>query len=187
MDHKTIPGGSVIITSYPKELVATPEYLAEMGLKPQRPVHMTVAHTNEDLLRQMSANLKTQDNSATQDPMFVVYEKLLIVGLEDGYQESWSWITDDDGDTEEADSDLVPVLTKLHDDCEPLVIGSRTYRKIGIKYVDKFCAAFLTRKGAEDYIACNGHNLTQPFIFVHSMHRNAEMIAVRNFFMQREG
>lgn len=116
-----------------------------------RAINADVEPTNEDLLRQMSANLKTQDNSATQDPMFVVYEKLLIVGLEDGYQESWSWITDDDGDTEEADSDLVPVLTKLHDDCEPLVIGSRTYRKIGIKYVDKFCAAFLTRKGAEDY------------------------------------
>ena len=138
-----------------------------------------------DLLRQMSENLKTQDNAGTADPIFVVYERLMIVGLEDGYQESWSWITDDDGDTTEADDDLVPILTKLHDDCEPLVIGSRTYRKIGIKYVDKFCAAFLTRKGAENYLAINKHNLTAPFIYVESMFRNAEMIAVRNFFQTR--
>ena len=138
-----------------------------------------------DLIRQMSENLKTQDNAGTADPIFVVYERLMIVGLEDGYQESWSWITDDDGDTTEADDDLVPILTKLHDDCEPLVIGSRTYRKIGIKYVDKFCAAFLTRKGAENYLAINKHNLTAPFIYVESMFRNAEMIAVRNHFMSK--
>jgi len=184
------PGGSVIITSYPKELVATPEYLDEMGLKPQsaEPVHMTVAHTNEDLLRQMSANLKTQDNAATQDPLFVVFQKQRVDGLESGYEDFWIWVSDSDGDYEEADKDTAVVLNRLRNDGdEPLVIGGRTFRRVGCKYIDWFCAAFLTRKGAEDYIACNGHNLKQPFIFVHSMHRNAEMIAVRNFFMQREG
>ena len=43
--------------------------------------------------------------------------------------------------------------------------------------------ACLTRQGAEDYIACNGHNLTKPYIYVESLYRNAEMIALRYHLM----
>ena len=35
----------------------------------------------------------------------------------------------------------------------------------------------------EAFIARNGHNLTNPYIYVESLHRNAEMIALRNHLM----
>lgn len=187
MDTKEPTDGKVIVTSYPKELIATPEYLAEMGAKPQNadPVYVTAAPTNDDLLRQMSENLKTQDNLATQDPLYVVYEKLMITGLEDGYSDFWAWITDDNKDHDEADADMMKVLDQLLENDEPLIIGSRTYRRIGCKYVDKFASAFLTRKAAEDYIVYNSHHLEQPYIFVESLDRNPELAAVRNHFMSK--
>ena len=143
------------------------------------------AGIDADTLRAMTANIRTQYNAGTADPMFVVFEKQLIAGVGDGFAEDWMWVTADDGEHSEADHEMAVILDRLRDDGEPLVIGRRTYEKLGIKRVDKFCAAFLTRKGAEDYLASNGHNLKQPFIYVHGMYRNAEMIAVRNFFLTR--
>jgi hypothetical protein len=140
----------------------------------------------QDQLSQMSANLKTQDNAGTADPMFVVFQKQLVSGLESGYEDFWLWVSDDDGDYEEAAKDAAVVLARLHAEGGPLVIGARTYRRTGCKYIEKFCAAFLTQKGADDYLSWNGHNLTQPYVYVHGMYRNAEMIAVRNYFMGKE-
>jgi hypothetical protein len=78
------------------------------------------------------------------------------------------------------------VLSRLHEEGGPLTIGARTYRRTGCKYVDKFASAFFTRKAAEEYIECNGHHLEQPFIFVESLDRNAELAAVRKYFMDKE-
>ena len=147
---------------------------------------LRTVYTNDDLLRQMSANLKTQDNAGTADPMFVVFQKQLVAGLESGYEDFWLWVSDDDGDYEEADKETAVVLARLHEEGRPLVIGDRTYRRTGCKYIEKFCAAFFTQNGADDYLAWNGHNLKQPYVYVHGMYRNAEMIAVRNFFLTRE-
>lgn len=150
---------------------------------------MTNANTQSDIdaetLRTMGANIRTQYNAGTADPMFVVFQKKMVAGLESGYEDFWLWVSNDDGDYEEADAETAVVLKRLHDEGGPLVIGARTYKRTGCRWIDIFCAAFLTQKGAEDYLACNGHNLKQPFIYVHGMYRNAEMIAVRNFFLTR--
>lgn len=148
---------NVIVMAVPKSLQATPEYLSELGysteeigeLSREQPVTIIPVYGSDYLLRQMSANLKTQDNLRTAEPIYIVYEKMMIVGLEDGYSDFWAWITDDSGEHEEADSDMMKVLDNLLDNDEPLVIGSRTYRRIGCKYVDKFASAFFTRKAAE--------------------------------------
>ena len=141
------------------------------------------AAIDADTLRAVTANIRTQYNAGTADPMFVVFQKKMVAGLESGYEDFWIWVSDDDGYYEEADAETAVVLKRLHDEGGPLIIGSRTYKRTGCRWIDMFCAAFLTQKGAEDYLACNGHNLKQPFIYVHGMYRNAEMIAVRNFFL----
>ena len=150
---------------------------------------MTNATTQSDIdaetLRTMGANIRTQYNAGTADPMFVVFQKKMVTGLESGYEDFWIWVSDDNGDYEEADADTAVVLKRLFDAGDPLIIGGRTYKRMGCRWIDMFCAAFLTQKGAEDYLVCNGHNLKQPFIYVHGMYRNAEMIAVRNFFLTR--
>ena len=172
-------------TKEPKSIADGLHHNWELGSGGAGPITLGTYSPQQDLLSQMSANLKTQDNLRTAEPIYIVYEKLMIVGLEDGYSDFWAWITDDSGEHEEADSDLMKVLDNLLENDEPLIIGSRTYRRIGCKYVDKFASAFFTRKAAEEYIECNGHHLEQPFIFVESLDRNPELAAVRKYFMSK--
>ena len=51
------------------------------------------------------------------------------------------------------------------------------------KITNQFESAFLTRKGAEDYIKIQGHNMCKPFIYVEGLFRNYEMQEVRNILM----
>lgn len=173
-------------TKEPKRVADVLHHNWELGSGGAGPITLGTYSPQQDLLSQMSANLKTQDNAGTADPMFVVFQKQLVAGLESGYEDFWMWVSDDDGDYEEADKETAVVLARLHEEGGPLVIGARTYRRTGCKYIEKFCAAFFTQKGADDYLAWNGHNLTQPYVYVHGMYRNAEMIAVRNYFMGKE-
>ncbi len=83
-----------------------------------------------------------------------------------------------------ADDDEAKVLEKLLDDGRELSIGGVTFQRVWYKIMSRFVTACLTRKGAEDYIARNGHNLTKPYIYVESLHRNEEMIALRNHLME---
>ena len=41
--------------------------------------------------------------------------------------------------------------------------------------------ACLTEMGANAYLKADGHNLNEPYIYVHSLNRNEEMIGLRNF------
>jgi len=79
---------------------------------------MTNATTQSDIdaetLRTMGANIRTQYNAGTADPMFVVFQKKMVAGLESGYEDFWLWVSDDDGDYEEADAETAVVLKRLH-------------------------------------------------------------------------
>lgn len=46
---------------------------------------------------------------------------------------------------------------------------------------DEFVTVCFTYQGCKDYLAVNGHNLNQPFIYVHSLFRNSEMLSIREF------
>ena len=83
-----------------------------------------------------------------------------------------------------ADDDEAKVLDKLLDDDRELSIGGVTYQRVWYRIVPRFVTACLTRNGAEAFIARNGHNLTKPYIYVESLHRNEEMIALREHLMK---
>jgi hypothetical protein len=126
--------------------------------------------------------LRTQDNAFTAEPLFVVFEEHRVYGIEPQYTDDFEWFQADDHSIA-ADSDEVKILERLRTDGRPLSIGGFDFVRIGYKAVRKFATACLTRQGAEDYIACNGHNLTKPYIYVESLYRNAEMLALRNHLM----
>ena len=137
-----------------------------------------------DQLSKLRTELQTQDNAITADPLFVVFQEERIFGVSQDYQtDGYTWVGEDDSAVT-ADDDEAKVLDKLLDDDRELSIGGVTYQRVWYRIVPRFVTACLTRKGAEDYIARNGHNLTRPYIYVESLHRNEEMIALRNHLME---
>ena len=92
--------------------------------------------------------INTQDNRATEDPLFCVFEKERIYGLHGDYSDRFEY----DKET-----------------------GEKVY------YVerDKFVNAHFTEAAAKEHIRINGHNLKSPFVYVTSMWRCPEMIAIR--------
>ena len=134
-------------------------------------------------LEALRTELRTQDNAITADPLFVVFQEERVYGVSQDYQTNgYTWVGVDDSSVT-ADDDEAKVLDKLLDDGRELSIGRVTFDRVWYRIVPRFVTACLTRKGAEDHIARNGHNLTKPYIYVESMYRNEEMLALRNHLM----
>ncbi|EBU7576468.1 hypothetical protein DK674_16345 [Salmonella enterica subsp. enterica serovar Newport] len=120
-------------------------------------------------------NILTQDNRITSDPMFCVYQKREIVVDADYDYDRIVWI-DEDGN--EANERQRMRLELLHENFrEP----PEKWRRVALKEIDDFVTCCFTEQGCKDYLACNGHNLRLPFIYVKSGFRNAEFISVRNW------
>ncbi len=102
-------------------------------------------------LSDIAHELKTQDNRLTENPLFCVFEKERVYGIDPSFSDYY--------DLDER--------------------GKKVY------YVerDMFVSAHFTAKAAEKYIKENKHNLEQPFLYVSSMHRCPEMIAIRKALM----
>ena len=136
-------------------------------------------------LTALSTELRTQDNAITADPLFVVYDKQRIYGLDIDHAEHYCWLYPDrgDGQSEVADSKMVTRLNHLESlGLEPAISGVE-YTRIGYVDVDRFITCCLTRKAATEFISSNSHRLRKPFVYVESLDRNSEMIALRNHLM----
>ena len=131
-----------------------------------------------EVIKRISCDLHTDDNAATADPLFCVYQKQRVYGLTSDYTDDFVWvITDGEGD--EADSEEAAHLDKIGMEAAE-ALG---WRRVGYREVDVFVTACLTREGAAGYIARNGHNLRRPFLFVTGLYRNEEMISLRKYLM----
>ncbi|MCP3966673.1 MAG: hypothetical protein GY718_10035 [Lentisphaerae bacterium] len=102
----------------------------------------------EPTFKSIAHEINTQDNRATQDPLFCVFEKERIYGLDPDYSDGYEY-------------------------------DSETDDKIYYVERDRFATAHFTEKAAQEYIDIDGHNLERPFIYVTSMRRCYEMIAIR--------
>ena len=120
-----------------------------------------------DQLSKLRTELQTQDNAITADPLFCVFQKQRIYGLDSDHAEHFTWLSPDDGDgRRETDED------------------SPGAERVGYVDVDLFVTACLTRRAAKDFIERNSHRLSKSFVYVESLHRNEEMIALRNHLME---
>lgn len=133
---------------------------------------------------ELASNLKTQDNLATQHPLYCVYSKRSIY-IEDGYggmETKDVWVDADDYSEVEGDglSEALSVISEGYDSVEVTVDDyKRQYHRKTVGIIPQFETACLTRAGADAYLKANGHNLNQPYIYVHSLYRNDEMIGLR--------
>ncbi|EJV4645639.1 ead/Ea22-like family protein [Enterobacter hormaechei] len=120
-------------------------------------------------------NIRTQDNRITSEPLFCVFQKREIVVDEDYDCDRIVWV-DEEGC--EATERQRMRLELLHDNCRET---PDKWRRIAVKDIDDFVTCCFTEQGCRDYLACNGHNLRLPFIYVKSGFRNAEYIGIRNW------
>lgn len=129
--------------------------------------------------------LRTQDNAITADPLFVVYDKQRIYGLDSDHAEHYCWLYPDrgDGQSEVTDSKLVARLNHLESLGKEPEIASVQYARMGYVDVNRFITCCLTRKAARDFIDRNSHRLRKPFVYVESLDRNEEMNALRDHLM----
>ncbi len=122
--------------------------------------------TSEQLAA-LSEELRTQDNACTAHPLYVVYSKHRIYGLDFDHAEHFCWLSQDKGDGRGETTEDDP--------------GAE---RVGYMDVDWFETACLTRRAANDFIERNSHRLRQPFVYVESLDRNDEMIAIRKILME---
>lgn len=107
-------------------------------------------------LKETSHRLNTQDNMGTAHPLFCVYEMEKIWGVDPEYH--------GDSDVENIWNGEGDIMTRV----------AFIERK-------RFVNAHFTNAAAQKYIDENAHNLTKPFIYVSSMYRCPEMIAIREW------
>ncbi len=131
----------------------------------------------EGVLDGISEAIKTQDNRITQHPLFGVYNRRCIYGMDSDY-----W-----------DTDYV-IVDRNCTDCvyeteiEALENGvlQEDFVKSYYITVGDFVNAHFTERAAQKYINENRHNLTDPYIYVTSLYRCPEMIAIRELLMRFE-
>ncbi len=128
-------------------------------------------------LEEIGQRIISQDNRHTSQPIYIIFQVERIYGLDPNYADKPIWMHQDGEEANEGE-------TKT---CE------EHYEKTGDEldgwyrtdYVDRdrFVTACFTEEGAKTYLEKNGHNLKKPHIYVDTLWRNDEMIAVREFIM----
>jgi hypothetical protein len=127
-----------------------------------------------ELLRTIGREIATQDNAATSEPLFA--DNTLWYEKEEGH--------------EATDPEVLERLEQYRNGELTVEEDAELLSKYGYTgYIDtkEFVTLCFTRKGAEDYLAINGHNLREPFIYVLSAWRNREMIGLRNLMLEIAG
>lgn len=143
-------------------------------------------------LKALAEQIATQDNRITADPIFVVFQKREIVTHEDYDHDFIAWFGEEGERADEETTKQLDAMRKdiggdyfMEDEIELIddEDGRTEWRLIAVKEFDEFVTACFTEKGCNDYLARNKHNLRNPFIYVDSLYRNAEMIGLRDYIL----
>jgi len=136
----------------------------------------------------IAANLHTQDNRITANPIFMVQVKVRERGDGDNGDPHY-WVN---YDWDQVDDSIGALLDAAEEDYSETFIDPeepdsprRVEEYTKVHYLDVYHhhMPFFTEAGAQEYIRINGHNLREPRIYVESGYRNAEWEAVRAFLM----
>jgi hypothetical protein len=133
---------------------------------------------NKAQLQRIGELIRTQDNRATSDPLFLVQQKKRIYGMDSNYCDDYEWLRKhNENEYIEADRIERAGLDELQEQGEDL----NGWEKIYYLEIWEFMTICFTEQAAIDYIAANAHNLKEPRIYVASAYRNREMILIREF------
>jgi len=138
-------------------------------------------------LRDIAANLATQDSQMTNNPIFLVQKKVRQTGLDTDYSDNHIWIDHANDYMEVTDPKEIERLEEL-DEKWPLTKDEEEERNCYLKtgYVDRWetVQPFFTEVEADRFIAANRHRHDGELrIYVEWGGRNPEWMAIRNFLL----
>lgn len=128
-----------------------------------------------DEIAEIGELIRTQDNRCTDQPLFAVMKKRGMVTMDTHDYDRIEWVESETGDYCFADETKSRRLEALYQG------GRETpgWDRYAMKDVDVFVTACFTEQGCKDFIARDGHNHRQPFIYAFGSYRNNEFRAVR--------
>ena len=121
----------------------------------------------------------TQDNRITDQPIFVVEKRVMVITDPDYGYDAEEWVNTESGDYEKADETKARKLDALDD-------GSRDtgdWKKFYLKEVWEFVTSCFTEQSCKDYLAANGHNLGKTRVYAYGSYRNNEYQTIRNMLI----
>ena len=137
------------------------------------------AETLERLL-ELAHRIQHEDNAATNLPLFAVQQRVRTWGLDPDYSDRIAWINVYD-DHRVAEGEEHARLEAGYGET-----GGEPDGWTRTAYTDRFefVTACLTREGCEAFLKVNGHNLTDPRVYVYSGWRNAEWSFLREAVLE---
>lgn len=140
------------------------------------------------VLRDIAANLATQDNRITSNPQFLVQKKVRQTGMDMNYSDDYIWMDCANDWEEVVDRAQIERLDDLESREYRLSVEEQDefseYVKTG--YLDRWetIQTFFTEVEADRYIAANKHRHDGELrTYVEWSGRNPEWMAVRNFLL----
>lgn len=148
-------------------------------------------------------NILTQNHLYTAEPVYVVYskqeicvdggfefDKIIYVKNGDDYPElTYEEFKELEAEYNEAEEQRLDgkedEIIWPEDPCSGEDFDPDDWEKRYIKYIDQFEQAFFIRQNAQDFIDRNSHNLSSPYIYVESAHRNPEWQAIRKMLVDK--
>ena len=158
-------------------------------------------------LEKIAEEIRTQDNRATADPIFILFDRQKMP-TDSHYSDEYIYI-DVGNDNHEIDGNRQALLDYVKDEYESMVYypinvqkkddledlsedellemmqrDRQHFDKVYTKTIDIFKQAFFTSKSAHEYLESNKHHFKDPFIYCDSLWRNYEMQAIREALMK---
>ena len=119
--------------------------------------------------------INTQDNRITDQPIFVVEKRVLVVTDPDYGYEDEEWVNTQSGDYQRADATKAGRLDALRDGCR----DTTPWEKFFLTETWQFVTSCFTEQGCKDFLAINGHNIGKSRIYAYGSYRNHEYQSVR--------
>lgn len=127
-------------------------------------------------LRQIGAEMVTQDNLMTNIPLFNVYELRKEPGYMPEFAQGMVWY----GTSYREVIYEERIQRELDAEFSKTGIEPEGYKKVGFRDKKSYVTTFFTMKAAEQFIKENGRNLVRPFVYVDSGWNNEEMVEMRS-------
>ena len=140
---------------------------------------MDLNYIKNEVLPQRKKEIAEGLNAATRQPIYVVFD--LTYSFMGGHDDE-GWMSGGQLNHKGKDAETGYLDTALDSEDREFLDtdeGMKSPDKVTKLYYDRVVAFFLTRQGAEDYLKCQAHNLSDAYIYTfYSGYGNREMDAI---------
>jgi len=155
-------------------------------------------------LKEIAEEIRTQDNLATADPFFILFDIEKVPSNQD-YTDKFEYIwVEPDHELGETREELIEAFKEkemeLPKDVETMSYGDFNSWVVEHEDIDfwyyvekwRFQGVFFTKKSAEAHMKANNYHYYKPFVYCVSLWRNPEMQTIRKAliedrFIENEG